>query len=310
MLARLDKSIYFYGLVGATAGLSAWFADQVLRSLIRGSDAFSPWIVELILPVGLATFAALAITAFERHCFGAGQRVEELGIAAVLGIGSGLIFGTLTHALLPDMASAGAIGYVALTMLLGTGVGLTVGVDLHGFKARRLLFACGGGLAGGLLGGFVIYTISDRLQADLLAGALGYAIGTGFVAMFIAMVPAFGARAWLTFAGSEHESTNQKYGHGQQQWRVTDGTLRIGSWQKLGRSDVFLPDTRTVERVHATVVREHDGFHLVRGRDNARGHLAVDGEPVDDRRRLEHGARIDLGSTALIFNLAVERKGA
>ncbi|WP_435010909.1 FHA domain-containing protein [Tundrisphaera lichenicola] len=203
-------------------------------------------------------------------------------LAGALGGALGLIVGELVLGTFRGGLAGRAVSWAILGLGIGASQGLATG------SRQRLAFGLIGGAIGGLVGGFLFEAMRQgmRDRYDLGQGLGIVLLGSG-LGLSLALVEQALRRAWVQVLRGRQEGRSY---------------LLAGKISNLGldeRAEVGLFGDPTVARRHAEIVV--DGPNFVLKNFAPSGRTKVNGEVVDDFRRLLDGDRIELGQTLLLF---------
>jgi len=306
----MDRSIYYYAVLGAFCGLAGWFVGTTMLCMAPTEGAM-PLPLLLARPIALGALASLAVTVYERYAFGAAQSGREVAMALCIGAIVGLAIGLLGHTVIERDGDSMIVQFLVFG-LLGLGIGMAVGVEVNDMDWRRLGLSAVGGLIGGLLGAACIYVLRGSFGAEqtLLAEAVGHAVCLMFVALGAAIVPILAGDGTVRIIQSDFPSVGQKYREGRI-WSV-NRRLTIGSSNALRRADLYIPDPEKTAPRHAEIrLVDGEGMFLHRLIDDPGYVLKVRGKPLRPgarRERVRDGDTLTVGRTTLQLRISVRHQ--
>jgi hypothetical protein len=297
--------IYYCGLCGAWAALAGWLLGRWLAPEgVVGRAAV------LALCLGAAVAPALALVDLLGRTAGRFDlRAAASAVAAATAFGGagGLLGGLVGQGLYDsfDLPALAAAGWTVAGLLIGTAVGASeVGARLLRREPlvgtpRRLRNGALGGTLGGLVGG-VLYLLLRSALATVFgkpADDLVSSSAAGFVVL--------GASIGLLF-GAAHVALKEAWLRVESGFRPGRELILSKPETIIGRAegcDLGLFGGAGVEKVHARILRQADGFVVVDAQTP--GGTYVNGQRLAGPRPLRAGDRIRLGNCELLFR---ERK--
>lgn len=306
----LYQTLYFMSLAGGFAGLLSWGLTALLSATLLSSR---PALADLTAAAILGLMIGLLTVAFSDKW--SGNRVVARYVVA--GGGIGLVAGLLGGlAMIPITQNLGeALPFLARLLswtLVGSLIGLGLGLRWVMANKMRVVHACLGGLVGGAIGGSLFHVLGSRIPD--LTQALGFVlVGVG-ICFGVTLAPILLRDGVLKFVSSGDARAQAKFGRSGKEWEIRQGdTLLIGS-QSLDLNktafavgvQVFIPDAAIAPR-HAILFGKDGRFYVARHPDInnpqglARYVLRVRGRTVTTSQELRAGDDILVGRTAIKF---------
>jgi hypothetical protein len=313
-----------WGLIGGVVG---WAAQEALDSS-TSSEKVLAWmgqsvdgIVRQVVAGSMTQAEGLAVIAnATRISTGVAFALVAIGIAALLGLGEGVYYGSKENALKYTAIGAGVAaiagfisGYVAqflytsmLTQgsadieaafirglawaIAGAGVGLAVGLIKP--EARRIMYCIIGGTGGGFIGGFLFNfisqaTITSSTDTGTVPRAIGFVVTGLLIGLGIGLLEQYAKAAWLKVVRGEFEG---------KEYLVFAGTTSIGN---NGKNTIVLFKDKLVGPNHCDIVLEGGKYVLV-DKGTPMG-TVVNGQRIT-RQVLRQGDAIAIGNSVLVFN--------
>jgi len=306
----LYQTLYFMSLAGGFAGLLSWGLTALLSATLLSSR---PALADLTAAAILGLMIGLLTVAFSDKW--SGNRVVARYVAA--GGGIGLVAGVLGGlAMIPITQNLGeTLPFLARLLswtLVGSLIGLGLGLRWVMANKMRVVHACLGGLVGGAIGGSLFHVLGSRIPD--LTQALGFVlVGVG-ICFGVTLAPILLRDGILKFVSSGDARAQAKFGRSGKEWEIRQGdTLLVGS-QSLDLNktafavgvQVFIPDAAIAAR-HAILFGKDGRFYIARHPDInnpqglARYVLRVRGRTVTTSQELRAGDDILVGRTAIKF---------
>lgn len=306
----LYQTLYFMSLAGGFAGLLSWGLTALLSATLLSTR---PALADLTAAAILGLMIGLLTVAFSDKW--SGNRVVARYVLA--GGGIGLTAGVLGGlAMIPITQNLGAtlpfLARLLSWMLVGSLIGLGLGMRWVMANKMRVVHACLGGLVGGAIGGSLFHVLGSRIPD--LTQALGFVlVGVG-ICFGVTLAPILLRDGILKFVSSGDARAQAKFGRSGKEWEIRQGdTLLIGS-QSLDLNktafavgvQVFIPDAAIAPR-HAILFGKDGRFYIARHPDInnpqglARYVLRVRGRTVTTSQELKAGDDILVGRTAIKF---------
>lgn len=306
----LYQTLYFMSLAGGFAGLVSWALTALLSATILSNR---PALADLTAAALLGLIIGLLTVAFSDRWSGnrvVGRYVLAGGaIGLVAGLLGGLAMIPITEKLGPQMPF---LARLLSWMLVGSLIGLGLGLRWVMANKMRVVHACLGGLVGGAVGGSLFHILGSRIPD--LTQALGFVlVGVG-ICFGVTLAPILLRDGLLKFVSSGDARAQAKFGRSGKEWEIRQGdTLLIGS-QPLDLNktafavgvQVFIPDAAIAPR-HAILFGKEGRFYIARHPDInnpqglARYVLRVRGRTVTTSQELRAGDDILVGRTAIKF---------
>jgi MFS family permease len=307
----LYRTLYYMSLVGGIAGLLSWVFTTLLSAAFANQSAV--WISDLIAAFALGGFIGGMTVGFSDYW--SGNRVTTrwvvsgILVGTVAGLTAGLVQIPITNKI------SGASPFLARLiawMLVGSFIGIGLGLRWVQVNRARVAHAFAGGLLGGASGGIIFMGLGSSIPD--LSQALGFvAVGVG-ICLGVTLAPILLRDGVLQFISSGDARAQSKFGRAHKEWEVQQGdSYVIGSeWQDLSHTryrpgiDIFIPDA-AIARRHAVLFGKSGRFFLARHPDCsdeaslARFQLRVRGKTVIASQELRDSDDILLGRTALKF---------
>jgi hypothetical protein len=282
----LNRLIYYSAVIGGWAALLGWFVAEflVLRTKWFGEGVFA--VVLMAALVGAAVGGGLNLVAGMANASWR-EQVKRLAPGLLIGGIGGALGGLLGNLLFAYAGLPRAFGW----LLMGVSIGAVDGLfDRAWKKVRNGLI---GGALGGLIGGFLFEPI-QRLASSptgMASRAIAFVLLGVSIGALIGLVQVVLKEAWLTVLDG--------YRPGRQLILSRETT-------SLGRAEnanlpFFGPTAQTVEKQHATIVRQSDGRFVLEDLGTKNG-TRVNSEPVQGRRVLRDGDRIQMGGNLVRFS--------
>lgn len=306
----LYQTLYFMSLAGGFAGLLSWGLTALLSATLLSTR---PALADLTAAAILGLMIGLLTVAFSDKW--SGNRVVARYVLA--GGGIGLTAGVLGGlAMIPITQNLSAtlpfLARLLSWMLVGSLIGLGLGLRWVMANKMRVVHACLGGLVGGAIGGSLFHVLGRRIPD--LTQALGFVlVGVG-ICFGVTLAPILLRDGILKFVSSGDARAQAKFGRSGKEWEIRQGdTLLIGS-QSLDLNktafavgvQVFIPDAAIAPR-HAILFGKDGRFYIARHPDInnpqglARYVLRVRGRTVTTSQELKAGDDILVGRTAIKF---------
>ncbi len=296
-------------LTGATGGLFAWaiaaLASATLMHQQRAlfSDLISTLTIGAI--VGGMTIACVD------HC--SGEQMHPWRVAS--GVAIGILAAAIGNALeIPVTRSVAGqfpgLARVLCWILVGSLIGLGLGLRWLNTNRYRAPYAFTGGLLGGGLSGLLFTGFGSR-GPDFVQALAFVVTGTG-ISLGIGLAPVLVQHGLLQFISSGDVRAQRKLGRGHKEWTLAQGlSYTIGSQEpatskRSVESGIFIPDAAVAPR-HAVIFGRQGRFYLARHPDIggqaglARFVLRLRGRTVVKAGELRDSDDILIGRTALKF---------
>lgn len=277
-------NIYYSVLVGATAGLLAWFILSAIS--LSGFDEGNVWIRVLVKGAIVGILVGGALGAVE-GLLDRSSRKATVGSGA--GIGFGLVGGAIGLAIgegFSQLVGGGIAGRSFGWAAFGLAVGLSEGLVAR--SPRKTSYGAVGGAIGGFIGGIFLETVSG-------ADVEPWTVGIGLVVL--------GALIGFLIASVEELLTDAKVRvlAGLLEGREFNLTKAVTTLGADDRCDIGLPGDSAIPSWAAEVRRGSGGYTLV----PSEAGIAVNRSPISGARLLQSQDRLQVGSTVLVFT---ERK--
>ncbi len=296
MMAKLRR-IYLHAMIGALGGWLGWMLFGELcnkdwswhqQALIGGA------LIGACIGCGIAALEAILDRSLLRFL-----RFAAVGmVLGGLGGAAGCWLGEWVNYVI--VSGAGATGFLAqlgsvVARILGWSFfGLAVGIS-EGVAAgskRKMIYGAIGGTLGGAVGGLVFGLLLVMFQPGETSYLWGQAIGLVILGLLI------GALRALVEEVMKPAAIRIVLGwqEGREHPVVKERTI-------LGRdeaADILLLRDMAVAKRHAALCREGTRFVLQR-LDGPVSDTRINDHTVDDRHQLQHGDKIQLGSTVARF---------
>jgi len=304
----LYQSLYFMSLVGGLAGLLSWASTKLISQMVsfRSHEDF-------LASVLLGGFIGGLTVGFSDHW--SGNRVLARWVFS--GIGLGLLAGLLGALVYLPIRIALIEHYpivcrVLLWMLIGSLIGLGLGLRWASVNRARVAHAFTGGLVGGGLGG-LIWAATGHLVPDV-AEPLSFVLTGVGICCGVTLAPILLREGLLQFVSSGDGRAQSKFGRNRKQWEVQEGDRYVIGSQSPSFSqtsyrpeiEIFIPDVGISAR-HAILFARDGKYYLERHRDTrsaagmARYILRVRGKTVPSSQELQDSDDLVVGRTALRF---------
>ena len=311
----LYQTLYYMSLVGWMAGLFSWACSAlVAQALLTFVNQTETWVSDLVAAVFLGAFIGGLTVGFSDRW--SGNRVMPRWVVSgtLIGMFAGLLAGAIQIPITQNLeAQAPVINRLIAWMLVGSFIGLGLGLRWIHVNRARVVHAYAGGLIGGALGGLIFAGLGSRIPD--LSQALGFVVlGVG-ICFGITLAPILLRDGVLQFVSSGDPRAQSKFGRSHKEWELQQGdSYVIGSSgqdfrQTRYRPDVgiFIPDAAIAPQ-HA-ILFEKDGRFFLTARHSdtggqsglARYVTRVRGKTVTSSQELRHSDDILVGRTALRF---------
>jgi hypothetical protein len=247
------------------------------------------------------------------HAAGRRMRWESVGWGLLLGLGSAAVAILFLWQLQTHIQTESPTLFrLVVWTLVGSLLGLGIGLRWVKTNRMRLLHTYAGGLVGGLLGGLVFTFLGPH--SPELCQAFGLMLtgaGTGFGAALSPMLLRDGT---VQFISSGDARAQSKFGRTGKQWALELGesyvlgnvvTADTGSKFQQG-VDIFVPDSFLSPR-HAVLFSKDGRYYIARHPDAggpagiAKFVLRVRGKTVTTSQELRESDDVLVGRTALRF---------
>ncbi len=293
-----QQSLYFMSLAGALAGLISWVLTKILAGL---GFLQIPQAIDFVAAALLGgVIAAMAIGFTDKWL---GNRL--IGRWVITGSLIGLLAGICAELILIPARTALIQDYPRVVrildwVLVGSFIGLAVGLRWMNINKNRIVHGFTGGLAGGLVGG-LLFSFAGGSYPDFIEAWAFILMGTGICAG-VALAPTMLRQGTLQFVSSGDAAAQSKLGRPpRKQWELQDGnSYVIGAQESLA---ISIPDTTVAPR-HAMLFAKGGRFYLERHpeiRGKGQSVLRVKGKTVSSGSELHHNDDVTVGRTVLRF---------
>jgi hypothetical protein len=312
----LYQTLYFMSLAGGIAGLVSW-ALVALASILLVNQPI--WISDLLSATVLGALIGGITVAFSDKW--SGNRVLPRWVAsgAIVGTVAGL-FAWLIQIPITNSLGGQLPGLTRLIawMLVGSFIGLGIGLRWVAVNRARVAHAFAGGLIGGVLGGIAFEGLGSSIPD--LSQALGFVILGLSICLGVTLAPILLRDGVLQFVSSGDARAQSKFGRKHKEWQIQEGdTYVVGSEDQentrsryRSETNIFIPDAAIATR-HAILVGKGGRYFLARHPSSsdpaslARYQLRVRGKTVATSLELRDADDILIGRTALKFVTRIER---
>jgi len=304
----LYQSLYFMSLAGGMAGLLSWALSNVICSFIPISDA-----ADFVSPALLGCLIGAFTVSFADRWAGIRVSAQWVFLGALTGLVAGT-FGAITNipirATLVEQQST--LARTITWMLVGSFVGLGLGLRWVRTNPARMAHAFTGGLCGGAVGGLLFATVGHAIPD--FSDALGYILVGAGICFGVAFAPILLRQGLLQFVSSGDPRAQSKLGRARKQWELQEGDIYVigakspnSGETRYGRDmAIWIPDTAIAGR-HARLFVKEGRYYLerhpeIRGSAGvARYVLRVRGKSVSSTYELKDNDDIVIGRTTLRF---------
>jgi len=290
--------IYYCALCGGWAAFFGWILGRLLSPHNPlGNAGIKGMFLGMLVALGLSLVDALWNVSFKQ----AGQVLQRVGVAVLVGCVGGLLGGIIGQALYGVSAIFFVFGWTLTGALVGTSIGvfeLLSGIirqqDIEGAK-KKLLKGLIGGTTGGLLGGILALLLRTSLSGILKADpdALWSPSGWGFVALgmciglLIGLAQVILKEAWIKV---------EKGRRAGREMILTKERTTIGRAESC---DIGLFGDNQIERLHAAILLAGNRYYLEDAATPAGTYL--NDRKVMGRVPLQSGDLIRVGNSVLCF---------
>ncbi|MCS6850917.1 MAG: FHA domain-containing protein [Gemmataceae bacterium] len=303
--------VYYCAFCGAWAALMGWIFGRLIAS-DSGSDIANAGVkgmlLGLLLALGLGAVDALLNHPIQQL----GRIAARVGLSVVVGGFGGLIGGVVGQVFygLTEWNAFLVFGWTITGLLIGASLGvydilarILQSEDLSG-ALKKILHGAVGGTVGGVLGGIVsllLKGVFGGLFSDKPVELLWSPSATGFVALglciglLIGLAQVILKEAWVR--------VEQGFRAGRQ-LILSKPSVTIGRAESC---DIGLFGDSGVEKLHARIVQQPDGYYLTD--DNTPGGTFLNGERIRQPTLLHNGDLIKLGSSVLRFGERRKKAG-
>lgn len=253
----LSQNLYFMSLVGGTAGLLSWALTKTLLALVD----LAGWL-DFVSAALLGCFIGALTLAFVDHTAGSQFNWRWVFSGAAIGLMAGLcgeIVSLPIHASLigPFPVFARSLEW----MLVGSFIGLGLGLRWVSVNRMRLAHAFVGGLLGGAVGG-VFFASLGSYYPDF-SEALGFiVVGLG-ISFGVAFAPIFLREGLLQFISSSDPRAQSQFGHSRKQWELQEGDVYLVGSENPATSRIYIKDSE-IAPLHARVFGKTGRYFLER----------------------------------------------
>ncbi len=284
--------IYYNAAFGALGGLIAWWLVGLLPTA-----TWNLWLATAFIGAGAGLFIGAAVGAVD------GAVTKRLlrramyglllgGLAGLFSGVAGLLIGQAGFLITGGGFLGRTLGWTMLGLFLGIGEGAIER------KLKRAAYGLVGGVVAGVIGGLIYEGLTQAFlqrsgEVQIWLGALGLAfIGASLGGITAAAVEFIGGaidRGMLVVKGGSRAGN---------EIRVVDHA-RLGSYDGC---EVYLPGGHGVEKEHALVVKQKDGFY-VRPRGPSAS-ILVNQRPIapgPGGQKLSNGDTITVGDINVVF---------
>ena len=307
----LYQTLYYMSLVGWMAGLFSWACTALIAAALPNQTEI--WVSDLVAAVILGGFIGGLTVGFSDKW--SGNRVSARWIVSgtLIGIVAGLAAGLIQIPITQNLAAqAPLINRLIVWMLVGSFIGLGLGLRWVQVNRSRVVHAFAGGLVGGTLGGLIFAGLGSRIPD--LSQALGFVVlGVG-ICFGITLAPILLRDGALQFVSSGDPRAQSKFGRTHKEWELQQGdSYVIGSQGQDMRQTryrpnvgIFIPDAAIAPQ-HAVLFEKDGRFYVARHADAggqagmARFVTRVRGKTVTTSAELRDSDDILVGRTALRF---------
>ena len=290
----IDKQrIYYNAIFGALGGLISWLFIGLLLNfdtsrllMLFLKDALLGAMVGVCIGGAIGAVDGLTLSRSWRRL---GRGVLLGSLIGLVGGLVGLVIGEAIFKLAGGGVWPRAIGWALFGLLVGTSEG-------RAQRSRaKTSYGAVGGLLGGLVGGSTYERLSTLLRAvthdrelSLTVGsAVGLIILGACIGSLIGLVEDILRKAWLKVVLGRLEGRT---------FTLTRQETRLG---KADDCDVVLLGDEGISPHHAVIEQTQKTF-VLRPLEQP---VLVNRQPVGQSHLLQHGDRIQLGKTQMIFNL-------
>ncbi|HTR36644.1 MAG TPA: FHA domain-containing protein [Bryobacteraceae bacterium] len=307
----LYQTLYYMSLVGWMAGLFSWACAALVAAALPSQT--ESWVPDLVAAVFLGAFIGGLTVGFSDKW--SGNRVMPRWVVSgtLIGIFAGLLAGGIQIPITKNLqAQAPVLNRLIAWMLVGSFIGLGLGLRWVQVNRARVVHAFAGGLIGGALGGLIFAGLGSKIPD--LSQALGYVVlGVG-ICFGITLAPILLRDGVLQFVSSGDPRAQSKFGRTHKEWELQQGdSYVVGSQNQDLRQTryrpnvgIFIPDAAIAPQ-HAILFGKDGRFFLARHSDTggqsglARFVTRVRGKTVTSSQELRHNDDILVGRTALRF---------
>jgi MFS family permease len=304
----LYQSLYFMSLAGGMAGLLSWALSSIICSFISFSGA-----PDFVSPALLGCLIGAFTIGFAERWSGIRVGARWIWWGALTGLIAGIV-GALANlpirALL--VAQQSVLARTIAWMIVGSFVGLGLGLRWLRVNPARMAHAFTGGLCGGLVGGLLFATVGNSFPQ--FTEAFGYILVGAGICFGVAFAPILLRQGLLQFVSSGDPRAQSKLGRNRKQWELQEGDIYVIGAKNPGFGEtrygpdipIFIPDSSMASR-HARLFVKEGRYYLerhpeIRGTAAvARYVLRVRGKSVSATYELKDSDDIVVGRTTLRF---------
>ena len=316
--------VYFNAVFGGLGGLIGWmlfgvFGDSLAWVAIRvfGDPSKADHIQALLggaIIGGSIGYFVVSVEAIRDHALVRFCRLASYGlVVGAAGGALGMWLGDQVNYLLVERYGARRFLIALLArgigwMVLGLAVGLSEGVAAR--SLGKFSYGTIGGALGGFVGGVLFVLIYMWAVEQAPGGVVGsFITGEGWAALAGALgLVILGAciGALSAFVQGVFQPASIRVLRGWQEGREYPLEKAVNQLGRDEAADVLLLRDMKIEKQHAVIRREPDGFVLVNHAPPSQ--TQVNGESVIESCDLEDGDRIQLGEVLLRFQLKAARR--
>lgn len=295
------RSLYYYALAGALAGLLGWYlAATVVASLDLGAADISAFIFTGAIGFFLGAFLCSIERIWDVGLLRPAAWSRDFILGAFWGLAGGLLGGfAMLHLFSTFKISRPEYGRVLGTSALGMIIGIAE--SLRWGSTRRLVNGALGGTLGGILGGLVFQRLA-AVSEPVIPQALAFLVLGGSVGAFVSFIVTVGADAYLEGVA---QNQNPKY-----QGAYTSATISRDAQTALGTADtarrtpkanIQIDGDPHIDALHAIFSYRGRQWWIRPGEPPYGEETYVNGAPVLEQTPIENGDLLVFGKTYFVF---------
>jgi hypothetical protein len=282
--------IYYCACLGGWAAFLVWGVNQVSAIQAIASSLVKTSVIGALLGLVLAA----TVGGLDAILNASGQeRLERIGVCALIGLVGGLVGGFLGQLLANRVEHLIVVAWALVGMAIGASIGV---YDILAREAgsesrmplKKITNGILGGLIGGLIGGFFNGIVGETLTGlSRTSKAMAFVILGASIGLFIGLAQVFLKDAWLKVEAG--------FRAGREMMLTKDETT-------IGRSescDLGLFGDNTIERLHSRI-RLQNNHYQVEDNGSTTGTFLND-QRITQAMPLRNGDVIRIGNSVVRF---------